>query len=166
MASSLDHTYTSEAELERLTGENFADFRLDDLSDPNKALIIDDLIDVATLEVDSYLEGLYLTDDLEGSKLVRWHATRIFAHHLSTRRGNSAQYVAEYEATLEALENFKVGASMLPGIGTRDDFTPAMSNQTMDERYALHKLRTHSSISVGGTDSRQDLSYLFPIDWL
>lgn len=166
MASSLDHTYTTEAELERFCGENYVDFRLDDLVTLDRNTLLYDLIDQSTLDVDTYLEPWYLTADLTNHKLARWYATIIFAYKLSQRRGNAAQYVTEYEDTMAKLQEFATGIPPFPGIGTRSDFTPAMSNLTVDERFQLQKQRVQSPISTGGTSSRQDLSYVYPIDWI
>lgn len=165
MVEVLAYTYTSEAEMQRLFSNKGVDLRVDDLEDPTNTFT--DIISEATDTINFYAELYYDPEDLNNSILIRRWATWIGVYLLSQRRGNSAQYEARYIEIINILEQISSGDRIIPRLATREDFTPAMSNVHVDDRFRVHKLRVHPTISTGGASGKaQDLSPRFPFEWL
>ena len=158
--------YTTQARVERLLSEHGVMLRLDDLDADLVADAMQDSIDDAQSAIDLYLTQFYEDTDLATSTTVTRWATWLAAHFLSQRRGNPSLYLHRYEEIMDQLEGVMDGRLLIPGIPTRDDFTPAVSNFVIDERFHLQKMRVQPSLSSGGTSSRQMLSYEYPYDWL
>ena len=156
------YLYTSRTEIESIFSTLAVTLRTDDLSAGDKTTFLNELIYFATETANLYLESFYDHVDLNDSYWVRRFTTYIAAYHAALRRGNPGQFITVYN---EALENFaavKNGMMQVPGLATKADFTPAMSNLVVDNRFRLHKLRVHPTISAGGTTGREQLAYIFP----
>ena len=81
-------------------------------------------------------------------------------------RRKAALFIEKYDETIKLLEEVYKFNRIIPRIPTREDLTPAMSNMHVDDRFRVHKLRVHPTISTGGTYGKQDLSPRFPFEWL
>lgn len=161
------YPFTTRDEIERLFGEKAVKLRQEDLQGGDLTLYWTDLIADATTKMQAYLEMYYEPADLANSRWVRVRATWIGAFLLSQRRGNPAQYLSRYQEIMEELQAIAAGILQVPGLPTRADFTPAMNNLIVDDRYALAKLRVHDPISTGGTSGRLHSSFLIhPFEWL
>ena len=92
-----------------------------------------------------------------------WSKTRsIAAYYLSQRRGNEHYFESRYMEALRELDAIATGEIPPPkDIPLSHNSLPSMSNQCVDERFHLHKLRTQISVSVGGTYPGQDTNYHF-----
>ena len=165
MVESLAYTYTSELEMQRLFSVEGITYRIDDVEDPT--LTIEDIIGESTEIINFYVNTFYEELDLSNSYLVRRWATWIACYLLSQRRGNSSQFESKYTEILEFLDAISQGNRIIPRLASREDFTPAMSNLHVDDRFKVHKLRVHPTISTGGSSGKtQDLSPRFPFEWL
>lgn len=158
--------YTSEEEVTRLFSSLGIELRLDDLMGSDLATYWTEVTCDATDKVNEYCEIYYEPTDMVNNRWVRTRATWICAYLVSQRRGNPAQFFTRYEEIIGELLAVLEGRLLIPRLPTRADFTPAMSNQVVDDRFALHKLRTYQTISTGGISSRQDLSTWVPYEWL
>lgn len=158
--------YTTQAEIQGLFSQVGVMIRLDDLDPPGFKNALEGFIDEATGIIDQYAQYFYDPADLANSTWVRRRCTWIACFLLSQRKGNPALFFRRYEEILDELERVKIGDLMIPGLPTSADLTPAMSNLTVDERFHVRKLRVHTSISAGGTSSRQDIAPFLPYEWL
>lgn len=100
--------------------------------------------------------------DMVGNQWV-WSRTRVIAaYYLSQRRGNEHYFEPRYMEAMRELDAIATGEipppSTIPLCATS---IPSMSNQCVDERFHLHKLRVQSSVSVGGTYPGQDTNYYY-----
>lgn len=167
MVETLSYTYTSRSEMNELLSSVGVDFRLDDLSDPSSEdAVVLNIVSEATDMVNFYCGRIYDEVDLNDSMLARRWATWIGVYLLSQRRGNPSLFEDRYQEVLAMMEKVTEGTFIIPRLPTKADFTPAMSNLHVDDRFRVHKLRVHPTISTGGTSSRQDLSPRFPFEWL
>ena len=103
------------------------------------------------------LSKWFCADDLVGNQWV-WSRTRwIAAYYLSQRRGNEHYFEPKYMEAMRELDAIATGEIPPPStIALKFNSLPSMSNQCVDERFYLHKLRVQSSVSVGGTYPGQD----------
>ena len=108
------------------------------------------------------LSKWFCAADLIGDPWI-WSRTRwIAAYYLSQRRGNEHYFESKYMEAIRELDAIATG-EIPPPKNLRLSFNslPSMSNQCVDERFYLHKLRVQSSVSVGGTYPGQDTNYHF-----
>ena len=172
--TALTYVYTTRDEIERLMSGVGVRLRVDDLidsTDPDYdasdiGYYFQELTEDATLTIDQYAEGHYDPEDLVNSRWGRIRATWSGADLLSQRRGNPALFYSRYEEIIGELQQVTFGNLVIPGLPTRADLTPAMSNLRVDERFMVRKLRVMDSISTGGTSARQDFVYIYPYEWL
>lgn len=160
------YIYTSRREVENVISQVGVNLRLDDLDTSDSEDALEEYYIDATLDIDTHAQHYYESSDLATSSWVRRRATYLACYYLSQRRGNPALFQLRYNQIMEQLERVQLGEMLIPGLPTRADMTPAMSNMVVDERFILSKLRVHPSISTGGTGSRQHLSYIIPFEWL
>ena len=106
------------------------------------------------------LSKWFCADALVGNQWV-WSRTRwIAAYYLSQRRGNEHYFEPKYMEAMRELDAIATGEIPPPStIALKFNSLPSMSNQCVDERFYLHKLRVQSSVSVGGTYPGQDTNY-------
>lgn len=103
----------------------------------------------ATSRVKFYCCGRYDDDDLA----TTWSANRwcviIAAQWLCKRRGQSAPMGIEsdYAEALEEMKMVKDGTADIEDIAPRTSGWPAFSNVTIDDRYAVRKIRVEQVIS-------------------
>lgn len=163
----LTHVYTTEAEIERIAyGDNGTNLIMDDLSVSNKATLWSEICEDASDFINEFAELRYAPEDLAGSRWVRTRAAWIGAYFLSQRRGNPALFVNRFDEITDELQRVADGQIIIPRLPTREDFTPAMSNMIVHDYFNIHKLRVHPSISTGGGGKNQDLSPVYPWEWL
>ena len=138
-------SYCVQADIERLLSVNgvtaFADHDQDGIAETG---VVADVIEAAQGEIDLFCRGRYSEDGLESSALVTRWATVLSAAYLCELRGNpipdSIQRAANriLEVLLPQIQN---GVLNLPGLAFGNDLRPAMSNLTIDRRFARSKLR-------------------------
>lgn len=166
----LTYLYTSQAEIERIFSSTAVDLRVDDITaedttNGNTDLsdsLWEEILSDATDIINQYVELYYNPIDLYSSRWVRMRATYIGAHIVSYRRGNPSLFRDRYEQILEELTMVKDGSLIIPRLPTRDDFTPAMSNVAVNDKYYIDKIRVHPTISTGGTSGRQSIQPYVP----
>lgn len=155
--------YTTEAEVTRLFSSLGVENRVDDLTDAGDLEDLwEDITEDATSMINQYCENFYTSLDLNGSRWVRIRATYIACHILSYRRGNPSLFRDRYEQILEELEKVSIGSLLIPSLPTRSDFTPAMTNVAVNDKYYIDKIRVHSTISTGGSSGRQSVQPYTP----
>lgn len=158
---------TSVQEMIDLASQEFVDFRVDDLeANGRDETYLSGLINEATDTVMSRLEGRYEQAALNASALVRRWTTIVALFFLSQRRDNSAQFLSEFERVMDELELVATGVILIPGVGTRADLSPSVSNFTVDSRYTISKVRVIEQISSGGSHSDRKTAEVFPTDWI
>jgi hypothetical protein len=162
----LPYIYTDQDAIERLYSENGVSLSLDDLTGAEQTTFWTEITSEATDVVNQYAELYYAPIDINDSSWVQRRATWIAAYFLSQRRGNPAIFGDRYDEIIEELKAVYRGELLIPRMPTREDMTPAMSNLIVDDRFRVHKLRVHPTISTGGVSSRQDMSPRFPWEWL
>lgn len=166
MPTALQYVYTSRDEVERIYGDKGVTLNMADLKGSDIELYWTEVISEATDTINLYCVQFYDEIDLASSYWVRRKATWIAAYLHSQRRGNASLFVQRFQEVMEELMAIQQGLLQIPGLATRSDLTPALSNFTIDDRFYTNKIRVLPSISVGGTNSRQDLAYRWPYDWL
>lgn len=166
IATPPDYIYTSRDEMERILSQIGVNLRIDDLDVAGSEGALESFYIDATLTIDTYVQHYYEPQDLYSSYWVRLRASWLACYYLSQRRGNPALFQLRYNQILEELERVQLGELVIPGLPTRFDLTPAMSNIVIDERFTIDKIRVHPSISTGGVSSRQSLSPVIPYEWL
>lgn len=162
----LSSIYTSQGQIERLFSSIGVELRIDDLTGAELAAYWVEVTSEATDIINQYCEPYYEATDMVDNLWVRTRATWIGAYLLSQRRGNQVQFYNRYEEIIGELIAVSLGQLLIPRLPTRSDFTPAMSNQFVDDRHRFAKLRTIQVISTGGNDSRQNLLSYVPYEWL
>lgn len=159
----LAYTYTSEAELIRLMGADGAlAFGDDDELGTVDADIYTDIVNMATCEVDMYIQHFYTPDIAHQNLWVRRVATWIGAHLYTQRRGNPGAYESLYQTATDWLNKIRSGKFQIPRLYQRANVYPAHSNLVVDDRFPYNKLRVEQSNSTGGTTSNQDLAPVVP----
>lgn len=90
-----------------------------DLTDPAVALILAEVFDQASQEVDAHLAGVAEVPLAAPPKIVRNLAARIARYRLYQRRPNLAEIIkpvaADYNGAIALLEQFADGTLKLPG---------------------------------------------------
>lgn len=163
----LANTYTSEAEIQRIAyGAAGADALADDLSTTDDATLWTEVVEDATDFVNQYALRMYEAADMADNRWVRSRATWIAAHLFSQRRGNPSLFSERFEQIKQELIDVAEGRMTIPRLTPRDDFTPAMSNLTVDPHFSIQKVRVVPSISTGGSSGRQHVAYYYPYEWL
>ena len=119
----------------------------------------------ATDVVNMYLLPRYQAVDLNNNLWVRRQTAYIAAHLACMRRGNPSPYEAFVESIERRMEMIRVGRLAVPRMANRDDYSPALSNYTIDDRFGKAKVRVSPGISSGGTSSRQHLAQEYPTDY-
>ena len=166
MTTELTYTYTTKEEIARLYGSNGQQSIIQDLAASNLSSWWTELISDASDIVNQYCLVYYQASDLSNSRWVRTRTTWIAAYLLSQRRGNPALWGLRYEQIIDELLMVMHGEIQIPGLPTRADFTPAMSNLVVDDHFQISKIRVQPFISTGGTHANQQIAYRWPFDWL
>ncbi len=161
----LTHVYTSQAEIERLFSVEGIESVTSDLFGDNRATFWTEIIEYATDYVNGFLWLYHEEADLADSRWVRSRTTVVGAYLVSQRRGQTALFQDLFDLTTDELERVNE-TRPVPRLATRSDFSPAMSNIVIDDRFRVAKIRVHSTISTGGVSSKQNLSPVFPFEWL
>lgn len=154
----LTYVYTSRAEMSRIASQAGIEGRLEDLIDDDQALL--EIMEEATDWVNQYVAMIYNESDLANSRWVRSRATWYACYLLTQRLGNPPLFADRIDQYTEDLKSAMAQRIQIPRLPVRSGMVPAMSNVIVDDRYNIHKLRVHQSISPGGTSGRQDPSYL------
>jgi phage gp36-like protein len=161
--------YTDRAETEKVYSTLGINLRLDDdeddTVDATEETYLDEMIENATDVINQYALHFYTATELAESRWVRSRATWIACYLLSRRRGNSAQFVDEYNAIIAELELVRRGQFFIPRLKTYDDFLPCHSNLKIDRRYSREKIRVDSITSTGGSYSGQQQEHIWPHDY-
>ncbi len=147
--------FASENYLKRVFGENFLVDYTNDLTERG----ITDGIELALIEahdlVLTYLLHRYEEEELRGKTWVILRETRIAGYYLALRRG---QQVPEgiSQAYLNALEDLESMANdtrrMIPGVPTRHQPGPNVSNFEIDNRFFRNRQRRITSQSTSDHD--------------
>lgn len=161
----IPYTYITRADIESVFSHTGVSLRVDDLTN---STVLDnfwnELIYEATDIINQYCEMFYAPSDLATSYWVKTRAKWVGAYLLSQRRGNPALFLQRYEEIIEELIAVSQGELLIPRLPTREDLVPTLSNQVVDDRFRIRKLRTHPEISTGNSSGRQDLSIEPTID--
>jgi len=156
----LDYTYTTQSEVERICGRNAALLHMDDTGEGlAETSVWDDVIDEATDTINLYCEQTYDCSAMADNKWVRRQASYLAAFFLFQRRGDPGHFHLHYERIMQNLENIRTGKMQIPRLGTREDLTPALSNYVVSDWYRVTKIRVQPSISTGKSSGRQHLDH-------
>jgi len=158
--------YTTQREMEDVFGEDGFNNRMDDVDPQDFTTTLDHIREDATDLINSYIQSRYDATELTTSRWIRRRTTFIACYLLSRRRGNSPQFMQEYEEARGDLEEVRDGQLIVPGIATRSDLTPVMSNLVMDSRTAGSQMRVQANLSVGGSYGEQYVAFSLPYQWL
>ena len=154
----LSYVYTSQAEIGRVMSVAHATLSVDDDEDSvAEDSVWDDIVNDATDYINQYCERYYEPQDMADNLWVRRRASWVGAYFASMRRGNPGYFQARFDLVTHELEKVFSGLLQIPRLPTRADLSPAMSNYTVDHRYAVRKIRVNRDISVGGTYSNQHI---------
>ncbi len=156
---------SSRPEVESIFSADGIDLRIDDDDDlvtdgeggtaNDEQFLIDALIE-ASDEGYMRLQVRYDDDVLADSLWVRRRASYIACHILSTRKGNPAQYCAQYERYLKDFDKVaKGGEYFIPRVKPRANFQPTMSNMAITHWHGVAKIRVLTTVSEGPEDGRQ-----------
>lgn len=155
---------SSRLEVESIFSADGVDLRIDDDDDgvtageggtPNdEQFLIDALIEASD---EGYIRLLvrYDEDPIAESLWVRRRASYIAAHVLSTRKGNPAQYCAQYDRYLADFDKIASGTRFIPRAKPRANFQPTMSNVVVTHWHGIQKIRVVTLASEGPEDGRQ-----------
>lgn len=157
--------YTSEEEMASRMSRRAIRITASDVGGTHDDLVnaIYEAIAQASDDISLYLEPWYEPADMLRSRYIRTRCTVMACHHLCTRKGNPSPFLDEYTACIATLERINKGEFQVPGLPTRADFTPALSNYRVDDRYIVNKVRVEPTLSTGGIGARQDVDY-FPYE--
>jgi hypothetical protein len=165
VGSPLPSYYTSQAEIERMWSLRAAALHVSDYDSEEtapvgdiafRAAVWDDILCAATDEVNFYLLKFHEASDLYSSRWVRTRATWIGCYLLSLRRGDPGYFKTLYDQAIAQLERINE-SNTVPRLTLNQNFTPALSNIRIDDRFRVAKERVEPTISTGGTSGRQDL---------
>jgi hypothetical protein len=162
----LSQVYTTQAEIERIYSNLASSLQIDDVDIDEVSDFWTELTEDATDIINQYAESYYDPTDMVNSRWVRTRASWVGCYLLSQRRGNPSLFADRFEIIIDELQRVYRGDLIIPRLPTREDMTPAMSNVVIDDRFRVHKIRVHPTISTGGTSGKQDLSPRFPFEWL
>lgn len=137
--------YTTQAAIERLLSSqgvlDRSDHDEDGIADTG---VVDDAIAESTGLIDLFCRGRYSAAGLATSEVIETWATSLAACALCETRGNPipASLEKKCQWILETmLPQIQSGKLNLPGLAFGNDLRPAMSNMTIDRRYARSKAR-------------------------
>ena len=154
----LTYVYTSRTEIARLFSETAVQLREDDDDDGTaESGVIQDCVDEATDTINLYCFDWYEAAAMSENLTVRRWATLIGCYLLSQRRGNPAQFKDRYEELIARLERIQTGELHVPRLATKKDFTPGVSNYSINDRFRIKKVRVEQQISTGGRHATQDI---------
>ena len=164
----LGTTHTTQAEMESIFGVDAILMRVDDNDsdslESTETTYLEDVIDEATVELETYLIHRYALATITASTWARRACAYIAIHILSQRRGDPGQYCDRYTHYLEQLTRIRDGKGVLPRSGTRHEEGALMSNLVVDDRHARAKLRVQPDISESDhPDQDRDRSLTFDI---
>ena len=113
------------------------------------------------------LSNFFAAIDMVDHPWVCSRTTWIAAHYISKRRGNEHYFEDLYTEALRELDAMATGELTPPiDIPLRNHTYPAMTNYTIDERFAVSKIRVRPTISVGGPYPGQDTTFGYFWGWL
>lgn len=138
---------------DRLSREG-VELRLDDYPPSSDG----DVIDWASIKVDSYLRRRYTPAQLDASDHVLEIATALAVYRLCTRRGNPApgSVAADYEDAIGELKEIRSGNLDVSDIAARRQTAPAMSNIRIRLRPEPHSVVVPArSSKLGGMAARR-----------
>jgi phage gp36-like protein len=167
----LPYVYTTRAEVESIYGIRAVDLRLDDDPesddvDTTEESFLTYLCEEATDIINQYVLQRYDAVALNESSWVRRRAAWIACYLLSQRRGQAKQYVSRYNEIIFDLERIMTGTLIIPRVPTSADFSPAMSNLVIDDRYSQSKIRHERNTSTGGTEGVRNVDAIPGLDFL
>lgn len=166
MPTELSYLYCTKAEIENIIGSDAYGKMVQDLNATQLAAWLTEFRSDATDLINTYCLVFYEAEDLANSRWVRTRAAYVAVYFLSQRRGNPALYQLRFEQIMQELMMVLQGIIQIPGLATRNDMTPAMTNLTVDDNFSVQKLRVQPAISTGGTYSNQHTAYRWPYEWL
>jgi len=120
--------------------------------------LLDDVMLDATDQANEVLLQFYEADVLETSLWVRRRVSVLACHLLSRRRGNASQFEDEAARFQDFLEDLRNHRRFIPRMQTKANFSPAVSNYRVENRYCDKKLRVIESISPSGDKPDRDSS--------
>lgn len=150
--------YTNRATMEKLFSQQGIEFRIGEADDCNDVLNF--YIDDATSTIDSYASQIYLESDLATSQWVKIRATWLACYRLSQSGGNPSLFYTRFGEIMEELKQVRDGTLPIPGLATREDLVPSMSNIEHDPRYrdTTRRVDTATSTPNAGGKRPRDLS--------
>ena len=155
----------SVAELRRFMSPGYADAAADhDRDDVADTDVQEDAINSATHEIRNYAT-MYSDSSLPSNGLCKRWGIILAACYLAETRGNSIPnaWADERERIYGMLERVATGQLPLKGVALSQDFSPTMSNITIDRRYRRSKARvTAANSSAPPTKLTQDQSHDIP----
>lgn len=160
------HGFTTEAMIIALYAQLGFDNILDDVTGAAEDAVIDQFIRDAEQTVRSRLT-MFDPDDMVGNQWIESRTTWIAAHYISKRRGNEHYFEDMYVEAMRELDAIATGELPAPmDIPLRAHTYPAMTNFTIDERFAVAKIRVRPTISIGGTYEGQDTTFGYFWGWI
>lgn len=127
--------------------------------------VVTDAINRASEEVFFYLGGFYSAATLATSELIMSWATMLACYYLGLNRGMAPPdgLQIEYDNLMKRLEQIRSGRMLIPGLSLSADLRPAISNLTVDRRYARDTIRvTRSNSTSAPTTLSQDRAADYP----
>lgn len=121
-------TFTSEAEILRMLGDDGYDAYLTDLSASDRSAFLDDVINYATSLIATSTQEYYYDGNISSDQMVRTNATIIACHLISERRGNASLWEGRMERIMEWLAGIKIGSIHLPGQEVMAPDVPVIRN--------------------------------------
>lgn len=156
-------TFTSEAEILRMVGDDGYEALLEDLDDNDKDSFLNDIIDYATAEITTRTQERYLDDSVANDKLVRMNATIIACHFMSERRGNGALWESKIERIYEWLDKIRTGELHLPNQEVLAPDIPIVRNHVINFN-SRHRVLVDKEISTGSHSNEHTMpdDLIFP----
>lgn len=163
--AALQYQYTNRSWMESLLSVEGVELRLDDDGDDSEsatetAYLTYQGINLGTSRVNLYAAQRYNQSELVNS-FEAWNwATIAAVRWVCSRRCNPVpESVLElYQEAMEELKAVRAGELHLSDISPRDEWWPAWSNVTVDQRYWLRKIRVETPISESSKSYRQTIS--------
>lgn len=152
--------YTTRALMGWLFKSLGVEYRIEDSPDCDETLNF--FIDDASSQIGAFLEQVYYPADLAGSTWVKIRATWLACYRLSQRGGNPSLFYGRVQEIMDELNAVKNGLLPIPGLATRADFIPSMSNIEHDPRYRDATRRVDPETStpgLGGTRPQDITEY-------
>lgn len=148
--------------MSQIFGVDSADHNDDGLADTD---VIEDAIDAGTEEINISIGKLYAPADIANSKLANRWCVLLSSCALSMNRGNEipAVWERERERVNELMHRIGNGELPLPGIDTKYDPRPSMSNVRVDRRHSQSTIRvTPNNSTDAPTELTQDKVHSAP----